>query len=137
MARSLGLDVGNKRIGVALSDPEGILASPLTIINCQDGIADVGAITDIINQQRVKQVVVGLPLSMDGSLGQQAEKVKAFTQRLSSHTKVPVTFRDERLTTVSAKRLMRAVHTKKAKRKARHDAIAAAIILQGYLDERN
>ena len=72
---------------------------------------------------------------MDGSLGKQAEKVKAFTQKLCSRTEVPVDFRDERLTTVSAERLMRAVNIKKTRTKARHDAIAAALILQGYLDE--
>ena len=127
--------MGDKRIGVALSDPDGILASPLTIINCQDDIADVEAITDIISQQQVKQIIVGLPRNMDGSLGEQAEKVKAFTQKLCGHTEVPVEFRDERLTTVSAKRLMRAASTRKAKRKTRQDAIAAALILQGYLDE--
>jgi putative Holliday junction resolvase len=122
---------------VALSDPEGILASPFTIINCKDDIADVEAITDIISQQQVKQVIVGLPRSMDGNLGKQAEKVKAFTQKLCSRTEVPVEFRDERLTTVSAKRLMRAANTKKAKSKAKYDAIAAALILQGYLDEKH
>ena len=122
---------------MALSDPNGILASPLTIINCQDDITDVEVITGIISQQQVKQVIVGLPRSMDGSLGEQAEKVKAFTQKLCSHSEVPVEFRDERLTTVSAKRLMRAANTKKAKRKARYDAIAAALILQGYLDEKH
>lgn len=121
---------------MALSDPDGILASPLTIINCRDDTADVTAIIDIISQQQVKQVVVGLPRSMDGSLGQQAEKVKAFTEKLSSHTEVPVVFRDERLTTVSAKRLMRSAKTRKAKKKVRYDAIAAALILQGYLDEK-
>ena len=72
---------------------------------------------------------------MDGSLGKQAEKVKAFVQKLCSHTKVPVEFRDERLSTVSARRLMRAASVKKPRKKARDDAIAAAIILQGYLDE--
>ena len=122
---------------MALSDPAGILASPLTIINCKDDVADVEAITDIISQQQVRQVVVGLPRSMDGSLGKQAEKVKAFTQKLCSHTEVPVVFRDERLTTVSAKRLMRVANTKKAKKKVRYDAIAAALILQGYLDEEH
>ena len=122
---------------MALSDPNGILASPLTIINCQDDITDVEVITGIISQQQVKQVIVGLPRSMDGSLGKQVEKVKTFTQKLCSHTEVPVEFRDERLTTVSAKRLMRAANTKKAKRKAKYDAIAAALILQGYLDEKH
>ena len=133
--RSLGLDIGDKRIGVALSDPGGILASPFTIINRQDETADIEAIINIINQQQVGQVVVGLPRSMDGNVGKQAEKVKAFTQELCNHTEVPITFRDERLTTVSAKRLMQTVKTKKARKKAPDDAIAAAIILQSYLDE--
>ena len=137
ITRSLGLDIGDRRIGVALSDPEAKFASPLTIINCQDDVTDVKTITDIISQHQVKKVIVGLPRLMDGSLGKQAEKVKSFTEKLCSHTEVPVEFRDERLTTVSAKRLMRVANTKKSKRKARHDAIAAALILQGYLDEKH
>lgn len=80
-------------------------------------------------------MVVGLPRSMDGSLGEQAEKVKGFIQKLSSQTKVPVEFRDERLSTVSARRLMQAAYAKKPRKKARDDAAAAAVILQGYLDE--
>jgi len=133
--RSLGLDIGDKRIGVALSDPGGILASPFTIINRTDDRADVEAIIDIVNQQQVGQIIVGLPRSMDGSMGRQAEKVQSFTQKLCSHTEVTVEFRDERLTTVSAKRLMQSVGGKKSLKKARDDAIAAALILQGYLDE--
>ncbi len=133
--RSLGLDIGSKRIGVALSDPQGILASPFTIINCEEEVANIEAVANIISQNQVGQVIVGLPRSMDGSLGEQAEKVKSFTQRLSKHIEVPVAFRDERLTTVSARRLMQAVNTKKSRKKVRHDAVAAAIILQGYLDE--
>ena len=133
--RSLGLDIGDKRIGVALSDPDGLLASPFTIINRREEMADIKAITDIISQHQVEQIIVGLPRSMDGSIGKQAEKVKDFTQKLCRHTDVPVEFRDERLTTVLAKRLMQAVKTKKTKEKAQDDAIAAALILQGYLDE--
>ena len=133
--RSLGLDIGDKRIGVALSDPGGILASPFTIINRTDDRADIEAIIDIINQQRVKQIVVGLPLSMDGSMGKQAEKVKSFVQTFSNKTQVPIEFRDERLTTVLARRLMQAARTKKTRKKVRDDAVAAALILQGYLDE--
>ncbi|MFC1952420.1 Holliday junction resolvase RuvX [Chloroflexota bacterium] len=136
MTRSLGLDIGDRRIGVALSDPEGMLASPLTIINCQDDATNIEAITDIISQQQVEKVIVGLPRLMDGSLGEQAEKVKTFIQKLCSHTEVPVEFRDERLTTVSAKRLMRDTNTRKNKSRAKYDAIAAALILQGYLDEK-
>ena len=88
-------------------------------------------------KQKVKQVVVGLPRLMNGSLGEQAEKVKAFTRKLCSHIEVPVEFRDERLTTVSARRLMRTTNTPKNNSKNRQDAVAAALILQGYLDEEN
>ena len=120
---------------MALSDPGGILASPLTIIDRRDESLDIEAITNIISQYQVKQIVVGLPRSMGGGIGKQAEKVKAFVQRLSSHTDLPVELRDERLTTVSARRLMQGVSAKKTGKKTRYDAIAAAIILQGYLDE--
>ena len=135
--RSLGLDIGDKRIGVALSDPEGILASPLTVINCSDTRADVEAIVNIVSLYQVNQIIVGLPRSMDGRLGKQAEKVKTFVQKLRSHTEIPVEFRDERLSTVSAKRLMQAASGKKPRKKAEDDAIAAALILQGYLDEKH
>lgn len=135
ITRNLGLDVGDKRIGVALSDPDDILASPFTIINRSDETADVEAIINIINEQQIKQIIVGLPRSMDGSIGKQAVKVKDFTQKLGNFTEVPIEFRDERLSTVSAKRLMRGVSAKKSKEKARYDAVAAALILQGYLDE--
>jgi putative Holliday junction resolvase len=132
--RSLGLDIGDRRIGVALSDPDGILASPLTIINRSDESLDIEAIVDIVNRQEVGRVIVGLPYSLDGSLGEQAEKVKAFTRKLASRIQVPLEYRDERLTTVMAERLGQA-GGKKTKRKAGHDAQAAALILQGYLDE--
>ena len=120
---------------MALSDPSGVLASPLTIINRKDDLADAETITSIINQHNVVRAIVGLPRSLDGSLGKQAEKVKDFTQKLRSHTEVPIVFRDERLTTVSARRLMRAANTKRARKESRDDAIAAALILQAYLDE--
>ncbi len=120
---------------MALSDPTAVLASPLTIINRQDDLAAIEAITDIVNQRQVKHIIVGLPRKMDGSIGKQAEKVMAFTQKLRSHTEVPILFRDERLSTVSARRLMRASYTKRARKESRDDAIAAALILQAYLDE--
>ncbi len=135
MTRSLGLDVGDKRIGVALSDPDGILASPLIIINRSDAATDMEAILNIVAQYQVGQIVVGLPRSMDGSLGKQAEKVTVFTQRLCQHTQIPVDFRDERLTTVAARRLMGITDARKTGKKVRDDAIAATLILQGYLDE--
>ena len=132
ITRTLGLDIGDRRIGVALSDPQGILASPLTIIDRRDEPADVETIVTIINQNQVGRIIVGLPLSMKGGIGQQAEKVKAFTEELGHHTEVPIEFRDERLSTVAARRLMQTV---KKTAKSRDDAVAAALILQSYLDE--
>ena len=130
--RCLGLDIGDKKIGVALSDPQGILASPLTIIKRSEEKIDIEAILGIVDQNQVGQIIAGLPYSMDGSIGSQAEKVQAFVHELSSHSKIPVDFRDERLSTVSAKRLLWEIGKRK---KTEDDAIAAAIILQGYLDE--
>lgn len=109
------------------------MATPLDTINRTDDEADIAAINQIIRQHQVGRVIIGLPRSMDGSIGSQAEKVKAFVEGLSSHIKVPMEFRDERLSTVSAQRLMR--DTKKTSQKAGEDAVAAAVILQAYLDE--
>ena len=120
---------------MALSDPRGILASPFAIIERRDERLDIEALIDIISRHQVGQIVVGLPRSMDGSIGKQAEKVKTFVRALSGYTDVPVEFRDERLTTVWAKNLRREAGVKKTRKKVRHDAVAAAIILQGYLDE--
>ena len=132
ITRSLGLDIGDRWIGVALSDPQGILASPLTIIDRGDERAGIEAIIGIIDKNQVGQIIAGLPLSMNGSIGKQAEKVKAFVEELGNHTEVPVEFRDERLSTVSAKRLMLMIGKSG---KTRDDAVAAALILQAYLDE--
>jgi putative Holliday junction resolvase len=132
MARTLGLDVGDSRIGVALSDPLGILASPLTIITRKDVEADTEAVLGIIHQHEVASIVVGLPLSMDGSEGAQAEKVRAFAAGLSQRTAIPVIFQDERLSTVQAKRVIRSA--RKTGPGTRYDAAAAALILQAYLD---
>ena len=118
---------------MALSDPLGILASPLTIITRTDEKSDTEVIVDIIRQNQVGRIVVGLPLSMDGSLSKQAEKVRAFVTELCRHTDVPVKFQDERLSTVSAKRMVQEV--RKTNRGTRYDAVAAALILQSYLDD--
>jgi putative Holliday junction resolvase len=133
--RSLGLDIGDRRVGVALSDPDGILASPLTVIERTDDSKALAAIVDIIDKQGAGRVIVGLPRSLDGSLGEQAEKVRDFAQRLAERIKAPLEYRDERLTTVMAQRLRRDAGGNKGWGKARYDAQAAALILQNYLDE--
>ena len=131
----MGLDVGDKRIGVALSDPGEILASPLTIIEHSDEEQDIAAIFDIIAQYEVGKIIVGLPRSMAGKIGHQATKVEAFVEQLRKRTQVPIEFRDERLSTVSARRLLQPT-AHKTKKKPRYDAAAAAIVLQAYLEER-
>ncbi len=134
--RVLGLDVGEKWIGVALSDPTGILASPLTRIPMKGPEPPEAAIGRLVSQHQVKHVVAGLPYSMDGSLGQQAERVRAFVDRLSQSLGLAVETWDERLSTVAASRRMTEGGAGRGARKERIDAAAAAFILQGYLDRR-
>jgi putative Holliday junction resolvase len=133
--RMMGLDVGEKWIGVALSDPCGILASPLTRIDRSGVESPLEAIRRLVSEHEVKLVVAGLPYSMDGHLGQQAERVLDFLQELSESLEVPIETRDERLSTVAASRRMIEGGAKKGSRKERIDAAAAAFILQGYLDQ--
>jgi putative Holliday junction resolvase len=133
ITRILALDVGDSRIGLALSDPLGILATPLTIINRTDESAAIGKIVEIVRKNEVGRVIAGLPLNMDGTQGQQAEKTKSFITELSRFLEVPVEYRDERLSTVSARELIQGV--RKTTRDTRYDAAAAALILQSYLDE--
>jgi putative Holliday junction resolvase len=132
--RVLGLDIGEKRIGVALSDPQGLLAGALTIIERRDSAADIQAILNLVEKHGVERIVVGLPRSLNGSIGQQAEKVQAFSKMLGQKVDVPVESWDERLSTVAAERLLIEVGAKRAQRKKHRDAIAASFILQGYLD---
>ena len=140
--RSLGLDIGDRKTGVAISDPDGVLATPLTVIerrNQEDVIADI---IKLVEQYKVECIVVGLPYSLDGHLTQQAMKVKDFTEKLqnviaSRSPKIDIQMWDERLSSVAAERLMIEAGTKKNKRKQHQDALAAAIILQGFLDNLN
>ena len=132
--RVLGLDIGEKRIGVALSDPQGLLASALTIIERRDSAADIQAILNLVEKHGVERIVIGLPRSLNGSIGQQAEKVQAFSKMLGQKVDVPVESWDEWLSTVAAERLLIEVGARRAKRKKHRDAIAASFILQGYLD---
>ena len=131
--RILALDVGDARIGLALSDPLAILASPLKILAREDIAADIESILAVVRENNVARIIVGLPLNMDGTQGAQAEKAKEFTARLKESAAVPIEFKDERLTTVEAKNALKASH--KNANRLRVDAAAAALILQSYLDE--
>lgn len=132
--RILGLDVGERRIGVALSDPEGILAVPVAVIARVEVETDLQAILGLVRQYEAVRVVVGLPYSMDGSVGRQAQEVQDFVNHLAEHVPVPVVTWDERFSTVAAQKMRRNAGAKRVQKKERIDASAAAIILQGYLD---
>jgi putative Holliday junction resolvase len=132
--RILGLDVGDRRIGVAISDELGLTAQGLTLLERRDPQADVAALQQVIARHQVGQVVVGMPRNMDGSYGFQAQKTERFIQALEQACQVPCTRWDERLTTLQAERLLIAAGQRRHKRKAVRDKIAAQLILQNYLD---
>ena len=132
--RTLGLDVGDRWIGVALSDPLGILASPLTRIERTDDDAAIEAIAGLVRKHEAKLLVAGLPYSLDGSVGPQAVRVQEFLRRLADSVGVPVETADERLSTVSAVQGMIEAGVSREKRKGMVDAAAAALILQWHLD---
>ena len=134
--RKLGLDIGDKRIGVAISDPENILATPLTTIINEDSEKAVKRILDIIKEYNIEQIIVGLPYSLDGSTGVQVNKTEAFVDVLSQSTEAAIYFFDERLSTVAVEHLLREAGLKGTKMKDRRDAAAAAYILQGYMDSQ-
>ena len=131
----MALDVGDSRIGVALSDPLGMLASPLVIIRRLNEASDVLSVVNLVNEHKAGKLIVGLPLSLSGETGMQAQKVKAFAEKLAISLSVPLEMVDERFSTVTAREYMRETGKKKDRFKKKDDAIAAAVILQSYLDE--
>ncbi len=131
----LGLDVGEKRIGVALA--EGLLAIPLTVIDRRVEETDMELIMALVEEYKAERIVVGLPRLMNGDIGTQAEETLTFSGALAEHVDIPVDTWDERLSTVTAERLLIDAGMKRKKRKGKLDAMAAAIILQAYLDGTN
>ena len=132
----LGLDVGEKRIGVAISDPTGWLASGRTVVKTIGREKDVLAIAKIVGDEAVTLIVVGMPLSLNGTEGPQAEKVRRFGKELSRATTIEIVFWDERFTTIQAQRYLRDGGMRAKKQRANIDAAAAEILLQNYLDYR-
>ncbi|MGD0855895.1 MAG: Holliday junction resolvase RuvX [Dehalococcoidia bacterium] len=135
MHRALGLDVGDKKIGVALSDPSQVLATPLkTIIRVNDEVA-IKEIVGLARKHDISKIIVGLPYSLNGAIGKQAEKVLSFSKQIAQATDVEIIMQDERLTSVSANQKLREAGKKGSKLKNEMDAAAATVILQAYLDE--
>lgn len=138
--RVLALDVGERRVGIAISDPTGTLARPLQALARGSREEDFAAIAALVAEHDVGLVVVGQPLSLDGTEGPQARRVARYAEALAAHLTVRVISWDERFTTVEAEKVLRQGRKEKDRRRARTkgelDAVAAAVILQGYLDGR-
>lgn len=132
--RILGLDVGERRIGVALSDPLGLTAQRLTVLERSGGRGDLDAVCALIAQHQAASVVIGLPLTLKGAHGPQAQRVTSFAQALRRQSPVPVHLVDERLTTAQGERALLATDTSRRRRKQVIDQVAAQLILQQYLD---
>ena len=132
--RYLAIDHGSRRIGLAICDAQETIASPLCVL---DGRTDVlTRIAEIVETEGVGAIVIGLPLNMDGSEGPQAAKARAFGERLARHVGLPVQFQDERLSSFSAGEKLEPAGLSRARTRDLLDAVAAAEILQSFLEER-
>jgi putative Holliday junction resolvase len=135
MSRVLGIDFGEKRLGLALSDESRTLASPLAVYERKDLQSDLRFLRDLILRYQITEIVLGLPLNMDGSLGLKAQQVLEFKRALEESLKLPVHTFDERFTTAEAERALLEANMSRRQRKAKRDALAAVLILQGYLQQ--
>ena len=136
--RAVGIDLGERRIGVAVSDPSGTIASPYEVVQrCGDPARDRRRLAAIARELEAERIVVGLPLSLDGSIGPAAEAALAEAEALGAVTDIPVETYDERLTTVTAERALRDQQVKGRARRAVIDKVAAAVLLQAWLDGRS
>lgn len=133
---ALGLDVGSKRVGVAGCDRTGLIATGITTVDCTTFDKDVEQIRQIVNEREVQVLVIGLPYSMDGSLGFQARQVQKFATRLAKALKLPLEYVDERLTSFQAEQLLIAENRSPSRNKGLIDRKAASLILQQWLDTR-
>jgi putative Holliday junction resolvase len=134
--RVMCLDVGDRRIGVAMSDPTGLIASPREVVYRSDDESAYNAIARLAGQYQAEEMVIGMPYSLSGAIGPAAEKVKAFAEELARRVTIKIITWDERMTTIAADRAMRETGVKKQRQNSLRDAIAAALILQSYLDSR-
>ncbi len=136
--RKIAFDVGDVRIGIATSDPMGIIASGYETFSRTKSInRDMKYLASLIKQKECDTIVLGLPLNMDGSHGERVEIIKEFADKLTKFTEIPIEFYDERLSTVSAEKSLIEGGMRREKRKKVIDKVAATIILQGYLDKIN
>lgn len=135
--RILALDFGSHRIGVAVSDPLGIIAQPLPAVFRQGNNRDIDAIGALIREYSAVRVLIGLPLTLGGEEGTQAKRARAFGERIRERFDIPVEMWDERLTTVQAERHLIASGIRREKRKNIRDSLSAVLVLQNALDYRS
>ena len=131
--RIAALDVGEVRVGVAVSDELGITAQGVGVVRRVGGRRDLEAIADVLRPYAPERLVVGLPLNMSGTEGPQAARVRAFANDVATHLGLPLEFWDERLTTVAAERTLLEADVSRRRRREVIDKVAATLILQGYL----
>jgi putative Holliday junction resolvase len=136
MARLLGLDVGERRVGVAISDPTGTVARPLTTIVRSSRQADFETVSQLVAEHEVEVVIVGLPLSLDGTEGPQARQTRRYAERMAERLAVPVAFWDERYSSALAAEIQSGKRRRGRRTRPGIDATAAAVILQSYLDAK-
>ena len=136
VGRVLGLDVGSRRIGVAVSDPLGITAQGLKTLQRTTKRRDFEHLQRVIQEYDVREIVVGLPLTMSGAEGIQSDKMQVFAEELRKRFRLPVHLWDERLTSVEANRLLRETDLSIEKRGKAVDRMAAVLILQGWMERR-
>ncbi|WP_308654334.1 Holliday junction resolvase RuvX [uncultured Anaerococcus sp.] len=136
MSRVMGLDVGNKTIGVALSDPMFLLANALETIKRKKASTDIERIKEIVEENDVNLIVVGLPKNMNNTIGPQAMRVISFVDLLKKQVDVEVVYEDERMTTIQSEAVLMDMEVRRENRKKYIDKIAATFILQTYLDRR-
>jgi putative Holliday junction resolvase len=135
--RILGLDVGSRRIGLAISDPLGITAQGLETLHRQNKRFDFSQLEQVIREHRVAEIVIGLPLRMTGGEGVQAEKMQAFAEQVRRRFRLPVHLWDERLSSAQANRLLRETDMSIKRRGEVVDQMAAVLILQSWMDARS
>ncbi|MEG1495626.1 MAG: Holliday junction resolvase RuvX [Bacilli bacterium] len=135
--RYLGLDLGSRTLGMALSDPTGILATGYKVVRHQEDYNSlIPIIADVVKEKNVSEIVLGLPKNMNNSIGEKGNLSIEFKNKLEQVLLIPVNLEDERLTTVQASNLLIAGDTSRKKRKQVIDGVAATIILQSYLDKK-
>lgn len=137
MKRFVGLDVGERRIGVAVSDPLGMTAQPHEVVERRGARVDILALMEKLQGFEIAGFVAGLPLEMSGNEGSQVDRVRTFCERLEKTTGIPVAYQDERLTSVQSERLLESAGVRRERRRGLLDKMAAALILQAWLDSRS